>query len=143
MRGWSPAPISSSTSSTARVIASSSSSRRAGVDDVQQQVGALGLLERGGERVDELMRQLADEADGVGHQVRAAVQAERARRRVEGVEEPVADADLGAGQRVQQRRLAGVRVARQRDRGQVRPLALGALGGAGGPDVVEPAAQRR
>ena len=70
--------------------------------------------------------QLADEADGVGHQVRAALEAQRARRRVERVEEPVADADLGAGERVEQRRLAGVRVAGERDVGQVRALALGA-----------------
>ena len=48
--------------------------RGAGVDHVEQQVGALGLLQRGGEGVDELMRQLADEPDGVGQQVGAALE---------------------------------------------------------------------
>ena len=66
------------------------------VDDVQHEVGQRGLLERRRERVHELVRQLADEADGVGHQERAALQLQRAGRRVERVEEPVADADLGA-----------------------------------------------
>ena len=71
------------------------------------------------------------------------LQAQRARRRVERVEEPVADADLGAGQRVEQRRLARVGVARQRDGGQVRALALGALGRAGGLDLLEAALEDR
>ena len=98
-RGRSPAPISSSTSSTARSISSHLVLRRRGVDDVQDQVGQARLLERRAERVDELVGQLADEADGVGQQVRAAVEAQHARRRVERVEEPVADADLGARER--------------------------------------------
>ena len=110
---------------------------------MQDEVGELGLLQRGRERVDQLMRQLADEADGVGHQEGAAVQLERAGRRVQRVEEPVADADLGAGERVEQRRLAGVGVARQRDGRQVRALALGALGRAGRLDLLEPALEHR
>jgi hypothetical protein len=47
------------------------------------------------------------------------------------------------GERVEQRRLAGVRVAGQRDRRQVSALALGALGRARGADAVELAPQRR
>ena len=43
--------------------------------------------------------------------------------------------------RVQQRRLAGVRVADQRDRGHRGPLALGTLHGAGALDVLEAPAQ--
>ena len=116
---------------------------RRGVDDVQDQVGEPRLLQRGGERVHELMRELADEADGVGHQERAAVQAQRARRRVQRVEQAVADADLGAGQRVEQRRLAGVRVAGERDVGQVRALALGALGRARGLHLLQAALEDR
>ena len=46
-----------------------------GVDDVQHEVGDRRLLERRAEGVDELVGQLADEADGVGEQVGAAVQA--------------------------------------------------------------------
>ena len=71
------------------------------------------------------------------------LQLQRAGGRVERVEEPVADADLGAGERVEQRRLAGVRVARERDARQVRPLALGALHRARGAHVVQPALAAR
>ena len=94
------------------------------------------------ERVDQLVGQLADEADGVGEEVGAALEAQRARRRVERVEQPVAHADVGARQRVEQRRLARVRVAGERDRRQVRALALGALRRARGAHAVELAAQR-
>ena len=100
------------------------------------------LLQRRAEGVDQLVGQLADEADGVGQQVRAAVDLQLARRRVQGVEQPVADADLAAGHRVQQRGLARVGVAGQRDLRQVRALALGALDRARALDVLQPAAQR-
>jgi hypothetical protein len=40
--------------------------RVGGVDDVQQEVGVAELLERRAERGDEVLRQVADEADGVG-----------------------------------------------------------------------------
>ena len=83
---------------------------------MEDQVGPPRLLQRRAEGVDELVGQLADEADGVGEQVGAAAEAQRARRRVERVEEAVAHADLGAGERVEQRRLAGVGVAGERDR---------------------------
>ena len=39
-----------------------------GVDDVEQQVGLAGLFERGLERGDQVVRQVADEADRVGEQ---------------------------------------------------------------------------
>ena len=70
-------------------------------------------------------------------------QAQRARGRVERVEEAVAHAHLGARQGVQQRRLAGVGVAHQRDRRQRRALALGALHRARALHVLEAPAQRR
>ena len=41
---------------------------------------------------------------------------ERARRRVERLEQPVVDGDAGAGERIEERRLADVRVAGERDR---------------------------
>ena len=94
------------------------------VGDVQDEVGDERLLERRGEAFDELMRQPADEADGVGDEVAAAVVLERARRRVERLEEAVLDGDVGVGQRVEQRRLADVRVARERDRRDRRARAL-------------------
>src|SRR6185437_4547901 len=67
----------------------------------------------------------------------ASAQAQRARGRVERVEEAVAHTDLRAGERVEQRRLAGVGVADQRDRRQRGALALGALHGARALDVLE------
>ncbi len=60
-------------SSTARIATARPLLRRGRVDDVEDQVGDHGLLERRLERLDELMRQLADEADRVGEQVVAAV----------------------------------------------------------------------
>ena len=99
--------------------------RRRRVDHVQDQVGQHGLLERRLEGLDQLVGQLLDEADRVGQQVVAAGELEAARGRVEGVEEPVPDADLGAGERVEQRRLAGVGVAGEGDARQRGALAPG------------------
>ncbi len=93
---------------------------RGSVEHVREQVGAARLLERRTEGVDELVRELCDEADGVGQQVPAPAQTQRARGRVERVEQAVANADLRAGKRVQERRLAGVGVADERDRRQRR-----------------------
>jgi hypothetical protein len=83
------------------------------VDDVQDEVRDERLLERRGKALDELRRQAADETDGVGHQVPLAVVLEGPGRRVQRLEETVLDAHLGARQRVQQRRLADVRVPRE------------------------------
>ena len=93
---------------------------------MQDQVGEHGLLEGRLERLDQLVGQLLDEADGVGQQVVAAGELEAAGGRVEGVEEPVPDPDLGPGQRVQQGRLAGVGVAGEGDPRQRGAVALGA-----------------
>ena len=126
-RGRSAAPISASTSSTAASISASSSSGAEASATCSDQVGLQRLLERGGERLDQLVGQLADEPDGVGEQVRAPADLERAGGRVERVEEAVAHPHLGAGERVEQRRLAGVGVAGERDRGQApRARARGA-----------------
>ena len=109
---------------------------------MEQQVGLERLLQRRSERVDELMRQLADEADGVGQQVSPPGDLERARGRVERVEEPVANADLGPGERVEQRRLAGVGVAGERDGRQRGAVALAAHHLARAVLLVEPALER-
>ncbi len=107
-----------------------------GVRDVQDQVGVHGLLERRLERLHQLVGQLADEPDRVRHQVVAPLVPVRARRRVERVEQPFPHAHVGVGERVQQRRLARVRVSGQRDARGVRlvaalahhaPVALGLL----------------
>ena len=64
------------------------------VDDLDQDVGAVDLLERRPERVDELVRQLVDEAHGVGHDRGLAVaELDLAARRVERGEQLV----LGLG----------------------------------------------
>ena len=50
------------------------------VDDVHDQVGVGDLLQRRAERLDELVRQVPDEADRVGQRVDPAVRRPRARR---------------------------------------------------------------
>ena len=70
------------------------------------------------------MRQPADEADRVGDEIAAALVLEAARRRVERLEQPVADGDAGVGERVEERRLAGVRVAGERDGRRLGAAAL-------------------
>ena len=57
------------------------------------------------------------------------------------MEEPVAHADVRPGQRVQDRRLAGVGVAGERDVWQVRALALAAHGRPRSPHLLELASQ--
>ena len=93
----------------------------AGVDDVHQVVGPCRDLERALEALDQTVRQAADEPDGVGEQHRlTAGQREPTRRRVERGEQPVLDEHARAGQLVEQRRLAGVRVADDGDRRRAR-----------------------
>src|SRR5205085_12571707 len=96
------------------------------------------LLERGREPFDELVRQPADEADGVGHEVTAPVVLEAARRRVERLEQAVLDGHLRAGEGVQERRLADVRVAGERDLRRLRAAALLATGRALPLELVQP-----
>ena len=110
---------------------------------MQDQVGVQRLLERGRERLHQLVRQLADEADRVGEQVAAPGDLEGAGGRVERVEEAVAHAGVGAGERVQQRGLAGVGVAGQRDGRQMRALALVAHHAARWPSCARGAASAR
>ena len=101
---------------------------RRGVDDVDEEVGVDHLLQRGPERLDQLVGQLADEPDGVGEEHRlAAGQGEAADGGVEGREQPVLHQDPGTGQAVEQRRLAGVGVADQRDQRVLGPAARLAL----------------
>ena len=114
--GRSSAPISCSTAFTASICSISSLLGRRTIDDVQDQVGDERLLERRREALDELVRQAADEADRVGDEIAAALVLEAARRRVEGLEEAVATETVGPGERVQERRLADVRVPGERDR---------------------------
>ena len=133
-RGLSPAPSSSSTVWT--VARCSVAWVVRGIDDLDQHVGAGDLLERGAERVDQLVGQLVDEAHGVGDDRGLAVaQLHLARGRVEGREQLVlGPGDLAADERVEQRRLAGVRVADDGDGRVQAPVAAagGGLRAAGG-----------
>ena len=113
------------------------------VDDVEHEIGDERLLERRGEALDELVRQAPDEADGVGDEVAAALVLEAARRRVERLEQPVADGDAGVGERVEERRLAGVRVAGERDRRRLAAAALLAADVALAAEAPQPLAEQR
>ena len=87
-----------------------------GIDDLEQQIGAHHLLERGAEGVDEVVRQLVDEADRIGHDDGTARgKRHLAARRVEGGEEHVGGVDVRIGQGVEERALAGVGIANERD----------------------------
>ena len=119
--GMSVAPISASTASTARDRVRRAARRAPTRRPRGGRVGEQRLLERGREPLDELVRQAADEADRVGHEVAAPVVLERARGRVERLEQPVVHRDVRVGERVQERRLARVRVAGERDDGRRRP----------------------
>ena len=101
------------------------------VDDVQKKIGVFELFKRCLERLDELMRQLSNEADRVGdHDIQRVGHREKARRRVQRVKQAVIRGNARAGQRVQKRRLARVRVADDGDDGNFILAAAVALRGA-------------
>ena len=91
------------------------------------EIGVGGLFERGAERRDQRVRQPVDESDGVGDQQLAAVgQPHLADQRIERDEQRVRRLGVRTRQHVEQRRLARVGVADQRDgrhRRLVPPLA--------------------
>ena len=136
-RGLSPAPSSSRTVWT--VARCSALWPSDGVDDLDEHVGPGHLLERRAERVDELVGQLVDEAHGVGDDRRLPVaELDLARGRVERREQLVLGlGDLAADERVEQRRLAGVRVADDRDRRVQAPVAAAGGGLALAADVLD------
>ena len=108
------------------------------VDDVQDQVGVGDLLQRRAERLDQLVRQVPDEPDGVAHRVDAAVRGGRTPRgRVERREQRVLDQHAGIGEPVEQRRLAGVGVAGDRHGWDLVAPPLLALGVAGALHLLE------
>jgi hypothetical protein len=110
------------------------------VDDLDQDVGAIDLLERRPEGVDELMRQLVDEPDRVGHDRGLAIaELHLAARRVECREELVLGlGDLAADEAVEERRFAGVRVADDADGRDEPPVAAPCGGLALLADLVDP-----
>ena len=77
------------------------------VDHVQQQIGLGGLGQRRPECRDEVVGQVANEADGVGHHDRVRVgHVDPAQRRVERGEQLVRDVGASAGHPIEERRLA-------------------------------------
>ena len=79
----------------------------AGVDHVEEEIGVGRLLEGGAEGREEILGQLADEADGVGeHEGKALAgggdELHLPRARVEGGEELVRDDHVAARERVEQ-----------------------------------------
>ena len=136
------APTSPITSRTVASCAAGSGCAR--VDDVHDDVGVADLFERRAEGLDELVRQVAHEADGVGQRVHAAVGGlGAADGGIERREQRVLDEHARAGEPVEQARLAGVRVAGDRDRGDRVALALGPLRVARGREVADLTAQQR
>ncbi len=96
-----------------------------GVDEVNEKVAVVDLFERGAEGGDEVGRQVAYEADRVvDDHLLLARQTQAARGRVERGEHAPLGQNLGGGERVQERRLAGVGVADDGDDGQAPPRAL-------------------
>ena len=101
------------------------------VHDMQQQIGIRQLLERCLERRYEMMRQLADEAYGIGQKDFLRIRnAFFTRGRVERIEQTVIRLDARTGQGVQQRGLARIRVADNGNQRQLGLFALAALHGA-------------
>ena len=91
---------------------------------MQDQIGFEHLFQRGAEGGDQHGRQVGDEAHRVGqHGLRATRQANGAEGRIERGEQRVLGEHAGAGQRVEQRRLAGIGVADERHGRDRAPLA--------------------
>ena len=112
--------------------------RIGGIHDLDQQVGTDDFLERGAERVDQVVRQLVDETDRIGHDdVPPARQTDLPAGRVERGEQHVGDVDVRIGHGVEQRALAGVGVADEGHGGDLAMVAATRGGGAVAADVVE------
>src|SRR5207248_11287841 len=108
---------------------------RAGVDHVDQHADLGDLFERRPERLDQLVRQAPHEPDGVAEQRDlTARELQATGRGIERREQAVLDEGVGVRQPVQQGRLAGIRVADERDR---RELAAPAGLAPGGPGLGE------
>ena len=71
---------------------------------MQKKIGVFELFKRCLERLDQLMRQLSNEADRVGdHDIQRVGHREKARRRIQRVKQAVIRGNARASQRVQER----------------------------------------
>jgi hypothetical protein len=103
--------------------------RVADVDDVEEEVGFDDFLEGGLERLDEAVRELPDEPDGVAEEdVLVGGQPEAPGGGIERGEEFVLGEDAGAREAVEEGGLSGVRVADDGREGPLVALASVALG---------------
>ena len=108
------------------------------VAHMQDHVGFDHLFERGAECRDQHGRQIGDEADRVGQDDAGAVrQVDRAQGRIERGEQHVGGQHVGARHAVEQRRLAGIGVADQRDDRIRHALSAVAMQRAGAFDLFE------
>ena len=99
------------------------------VDDVEQEVGVFQLLQRGLERLHQLVGQLADKAHRVAeHHVQRVADGEQAAGGVQRVEQAVVGRDGRAGEPVEQGGLARVGIAHDGHHGDLVFPALLALG---------------
>ena len=115
---------------------------RGDVADVQDQVGLAHFLQGRAEALDQFVRQVGDEAHGVGDDGGAALrQADGALGGVQRGEQQVLGQDLRARQPVEQGRLAGVGIADQGDRGERGLLPLFPVQAAGAADLLQLALQ--
>ncbi|MNF58916.1 hypothetical protein D3C84_404930 [compost metagenome] len=95
-----------------------------GVDHMQQKVGVGGLFKGSPEGFHQLVRQVTNEAHGIGQHYRPQViQLQPAQGRIERGEQLIGRIDLGRGQRIEQGGLAGVGITHQGDHRDIRALA--------------------
>ena len=103
------------------------------VDNMEQQICVLQFLQCGLERLHQLVGQLADEANGIGHHhIQCIADRQQAAGGVQRVEQPVIGRDRSAGKLVQQGRFARIGIAND---GHHRDLVLLPLLSLGGPDT--------
>jgi hypothetical protein len=108
------------------------------VDHMEEELRLSDLVEGGTEGLDQLVRKLADESDGVGDENGLTPrESQAAGPGIEGREGSALDQDTGIGQAVEQGGLAGVGVAHQGHRAVTAPDTGATLGPTGGRDLAE------
>lgn len=105
---------------------------------MKQQVGLSGFLERGGKCLDQLMRKLAHEADRIGdHALADGLDRHPPGERIKRGKQLIGRVGGRTGQRVEQGRLAGIRVTDQRNRESGPSIPRSSLGAALAPEGFE------
>lgn len=103
--------------------------RMAGIDEMDEEIGKSGFLQRGTETLHQVVWQVADEADGVGEQQLLAVgHGHAARAGIQGGEQFVLGEHFAFGELIEQGRFAGVGVTDDRSVWDGNAAALFSLG---------------